>query len=461
MIPPILTTEIRYEHDVVLARQRARQVARLLGFDGQEQTRIATAVSEIARNAYQYAGGGKVVFELAPDPARLDITIRDAGPGIARLQDVLDGRYRSRTGMGLGLLGARRLSDRFQVRSEPGAGTLVVLTKFLPRTASADADTVARVSRELAQLAPHDPLSETREQNRELLRALEEVRERQIEVERLNQELSETNRGVLALYAELDEKAADLARASELKSRFLSNISHELRTPLNAILNITGLLLQRADGPLLDEQERQVRFVRGAASTLSEMVNDLLDLARIEAGRSVVRPTSFTAVDLFAALRGMFRALSTSESVTLVFEDPGNLPPLATDEGKLSQILRNFIANALKFTERGEVRVAATVAPGERVTFSVTDTGIGIAPGDQERIFEEFSQIDSALQRKATGAGLGLPLSRKLAELLGGGVALSSVPGRGSRFSVTIPASWAPPPRLSNPGATAIEVLHA
>ena len=150
---------------------------------------------------------------------------------------------------------------------------------------------MARVSRELALLAPHEPLAELREQNRELVRALDEVRERQAEVERLNQELAETNRGVLALYAELDEKAADLARASELKSRFLSNISHELRTPLNAILNITRLLLDRADGPLADEQDRQIRFVRSAATSLSEMVNDLLDLARIEAGRSVVRPT--------------------------------------------------------------------------------------------------------------------------------------------------------------------------
>ncbi|HUR93793.1 MAG TPA: ATP-binding protein [Gemmatimonadales bacterium] len=461
MIPPILTAELRYEHDVVLARQRARQIARLLGFDGQEQIRIATAVSEVARNAYQYAGGGKVVFALAADPPRLDITVRDSGPGIARLQEILDGRYYSRTGMGLGLLGARRLSDRFDVRSAPDSGTVVVLGKLLPRTASPDPDTVARLSGELSRLAPHDPLSETREQNQELLRALDEVRERQAEVERLNQELSETNRGVLALYAELDEKAADLARASELKSRFLSNISHELRTPLNAILNITGLLLERVDGPLLDEQDKQVRFVRGAATTLSEMVNDLLDLARIEAGRSVVRPTAFSAVDLFAALRGMFRALAMSDAVALIVDDPTDVPRLFTDEGKLSQILRNFIANALKFTERGEVRVTAACGSEGEVTFTVADTGIGIAPEDQERIFDEFSQVESELQRKATGAGLGLPLSRKLAELLGGEVGLTSTPGRGSTFSVTIPASWAPQPRLSNPGAPAIEVQHA
>jgi signal transduction histidine kinase len=463
MIPPILTTEVRSEQDVVLARQRARQIANLLGFAGQDQTRIATAVSEIARNAYQYAGGGKVVFELGSRPPRLQISVRDRGPGIARLDDVLNGRYRSATGLGLGILGARRLSDRFSLRSAPGEGTLIVMEKLIDRreAQTATAEDVSRLSRQLALLTPHDPLTEIREQNQEVLRALDELRERQGEIERLNLELAETNRGVLALYAELDEKAADLARASELKSRFLSNISHELRTPLNAILNITRLLEDRMDGPLTDEQERQVRFVRAAASTLSEMVNDLLDLARIEAGRTVVRPTTFTAVDMFAALRGMFRALSPSDRVILVLDDPSDIPPLTTDEGKLSQILRNFIGNALKFTEHGEVRVSAAVSDGDQVVFAVADTGIGIAPEDQERIFEEFSQLESALQRKATGAGLGLPLSRKLAELLGGHVALTSVPGSGSTFSVTIPATYAPPSRSSQPDMRAIEVGHA
>ncbi len=460
MTAPILTTELRTEHDVVLARQRARQVARLLGFDAQEQTRIATAVSEVARNAHQYAKGGRVVFELASAPPRLDITISDAGPGIGRLPDVLEGRYRSSTGLGLGLLAARRLSDLFDAASEPGS-TVIRLGKLLPRGTSADSETVARVSAALAQLAPHDPIAELREQNRELVRALDEVRERQTEVERLNQELAETNRGVMALYAELDEKAADLARASELKSRFLSNISHELRTPLNAILNISNLLLAHVDGPLAEEQHRQVGFIRSAATNLSEMVNDLLDLARIEAGRSVVRTSAFTAVDLFAALRGMFRALAASDAVAVVVEEPDGIPGLVTDEGKLSQILRNFIANALKFTERGEVRVSARMEPDGRVTFAVADTGIGIAPQDQERIFEEFHQLDSALQRRSTGTGLGLPLSRRLAELLGGGVSVQSTPGSGSVFSVTIPPSWSPPPRLSSPGQPAIEVQHA
>ena len=445
MTASILRTEICQEQDIVLVRQRARQIARLLGLDPLDQSRVATAVSEIARNAYQYGGGGRAQFELVEQPEpMLRIRVQDEGPGIARLADVLAGRYHSPTGLGLGIVGARRLSDSFEITSEPGAGTTVVLGKRLgPGRRPSTADLTLELSREPVPARANPAALESREQERELLRSLEEAREWQAEVERLNQELADTNRGVLALYAELDERAQELARASELKSRFLSNISHELRTPLNAILNITRLLADRSDGPLTAEQERQVHFVRAAAGTLSEMVNDLLDLARIEAGRTVVRPTIFTVHDLFGALRGMFRPLATSDAVALVFEEPAAMPPLHTDEGKLSQILRNFIANALKFTERGEVRVTV-VDEGDAVTFSVADTGIGIAPEDHERIFEEFSQIDSVLQRRATGAGLGLPLSRKLAELLGGGVSLTSTPGVGSTFRVSVPREYVP-----------------
>jgi signal transduction histidine kinase len=460
MIPSILTADLRTEQDVVLARQRARQISALLGFDGLEQTRLATAVSEIARNAVQYGGGGRVGFELTPHPPLLVVRVSDRGPGVARLQDVLDGRYHSPTGMGLGLLGARRLTDRFEIETGPGRGTTVTLGKALPPGVLVSSEGVARVSRELALVVPADPLDEVRTQNQELLRTLQEGRERQVEVERLNQELAETNRGVLALYAELDEKAADLARASELKSRFLSNISHELRTPLNAILNITGLLVDHVDGPLNAEQDRQVRFVRSAALTLSEMVNDLLDLARIEAGRSVVRPTTFTVSDLFAGLRGMFRAITPTERVALTFDEPGALPALSTDEGKLSQILRNLISNALKFTERGEVRVSAAADAEDRIIFVVQDTGIGIAPEDQERIFEEFSQLENVLQRKAMGAGLGLPLSRKLAELLGGQLTVASVPGEGSTFTVVIPARYVEPSRVSDPSIRALQEIQ-
>jgi signal transduction histidine kinase/CheY-like chemotaxis protein len=452
MTLPILTVAIHSEDDVVTARQRARQTARLLGFDRQDQTRVATAVSEITRNAFAYAEGGRVEFlvDEKSTPPLLLTRITDHGPGIENVRQVLAGQYRSTTGMGLGIIGAKRLMDLFQIESSPARGTTVLMGKHFPRGNATFAPTsLAAISNELAQLAPRTPLAELQQQNQELLRALDELHMRQEELTRLNAELEDTNRGVVALYAELDEKAEQLQRANELKTRFLSNMGHEFRTPVNSILALSRLLLERIDGELTEEQEKQISFIRQAAQDLSDLVNDLLDLAKVEAGKIAVRPDEFEVTDLFATLRGLLRPLVIPE-VALVFDEPDGIPPLYTDEGKISQILRNFISNALKFTERGQVRVSATLdAARQTVVFAVADTGIGIALEDQDRIFEEFAQAEHPIQQRTKGTGLGLPLTRRLAELLGGSVNVRSAPGRGSVFSAIVPLVYAGPAQVS------------
>jgi signal transduction histidine kinase/CheY-like chemotaxis protein len=439
----ILNAEIRFEQDVVSARQRARHIAELLGFDSQHQTRIATAVSEIARNAFQYGGGGRVEFSVEgrTRPQVFTIRVSDRGSGIRNLDAILDGDYTSQTGMGLGIVGARRLMDRFEIQSSRDGGTCVSMHKLLARKARLlTAELVPELTAELIRQSPGGLMEAVRQQNTDLLRTLDELRQRQDELGRLNRELEDTNRGVVALYAELDERADHLRRADEVKTRFLSNMSHEFRTPLNSILALTRLLMDRVDGELSTEQERQIYFVRKSAENLSELVNDLLDLAKVEAGKLVVRPAEFEVRNLFGALRGMLRPLLLNTSVNLVFDEPEQIPPLCTDEGKVSQILRNFISNALKFTEQGEVRVSVRLSEdGRSAVFSVADTGIGIAPEHQSIIFQEFAQLENSLQRKVRGTGLGLPLSRKLAELLGGSVSVTSQPGLGSTFSAGIP----------------------
>jgi signal transduction histidine kinase/CheY-like chemotaxis protein len=452
MTLPILTVAIHSEDDVVTARQRARQTARLLGFDRQDQTRVATAVSEITRNAFAYAEGGRLEFlvDEKSTPPLLLTRITDHGPGIENVRQVLAGQYRSTTSMGLGIIGAKRLMDLFQIESSPARGTTVLMGKHFPRGNATFAPTsLAAISNELAQLAPRTPLAELQQQNQELLRALDELHMRQEELTRLNAELEDTNRGVVALYAELDEKAEQLQRANELKTRFLSNMGHEFRTPVNSILALSRLLLERIDGELTEEQEKQISFIRQAAQDLSDLVNDLLDLAKVEAGKIAVRPDEFEVTDLFATLRGLLRPLVIPE-VALVFDEPDGIPPLYTDEGKISQILRNFISNALKFTERGQVRVSATLdAARQTVVFAVADTGIGIALEDQDRIFEEFAQAEHPIQQRTKGTGLGLPLTRRLAELLGGSVNVRSAPGRGSVFSAIVPLVYAGPAQVS------------
>jgi signal transduction histidine kinase len=269
--------------------------------------------------------------------------------------------------------------------------------------------------------------------------AVAELARLRVESADLRAELEETNQGVLALYAELDVQAEQLREASELKSRFLSYMSHEFRTPLGSILSMTRLLDDELDGPLSGEQHHQVQFISNAARELAEMVDDLLDLAKIEAGRVSISPGWFEMVDLFSALRGMFRPIVEEADVDLVFEEPVGMPAMYTDDKKVAQILRNFVSNALKFTPKGHVRVSAVCESDKWARFTVSDTGIGIPREAQARLFEDFAQVDSPLQRRVRGTGLGLALCRRFAELLGGTVGMSSEVGVGSTFWVCLP----------------------
>jgi signal transduction histidine kinase len=434
----LLTVQIAREEDVVTARQRARQVADSLGFDTHDQTRVATAVSEIARNAFRYATGGRVDFALDTAERLLAITVTDSGGGIPHLPAVMSGTYQSDTGMGLGIVGSRRVMDAFQIDATR-KGTTVRMAKRLPRKTGVTKADVARIAARLASAAPRPLTDEMLQQNHELLAALEELRLRQEDLTRLNEELQDTNRGVLALYAELDETAEHLRRADQMKSKFFSNMTHEFQTPLNSILALTRLLLERADGDLSSEQERQVNYIRSAARDLSELVHDLLDIAKVEAGKVGIRPTAFEVSDLFGALRGLMRPLQNNEAVALAFDVDEPVPTLFTDEAKVSQILRNYISNALKFTERGEVLVTAAPDDAGHVMFRVSDTGIGVAPEDQGRLFQEFGQVPNPLQGRVRGTGLGLSLSKRLAELLGGSVGVASALGQGSTFWLRLP----------------------
>ena len=443
MSVPIFRISLLTERDVVQARQRAREIAAELGLDNQDQIRLATATSEMARNAFRYARNGKVTLALELDfPQRLEVTVSDAGPGISNLDEILEGRYRSETGLGMGIIGTKRLMDVFVIAADKG-GTNVRMAKHIPHQQGIWTLRMAEaLNRKMLERAPEGPYEEIEQQNQELLKTLQELRNRQEELELLNRELEDTNRGVVALYAELDERADYLRRASELKSKFLSNVSHEFRTPLNSIVSLARLLLDRLDGDLTPEQTKQVRYIESSARDLQDMVNDLLDLAKVEAGKIRIRPKRFEVHELFSALKGMLKPLlADNSSVELLFEDATNVAPLHTDEGKVSQILRNLISNAIKFTPKGQVKISAAIV-GKEVLFTVADTGIGIAPEHFETIFREFSQVENPLQERYRGTGLGLPLCRNLAMLLGGKIWLQSELSKGSTFFAQIPVVY-------------------
>ena len=288
-----------------------------------------------------------------------------------------------------------------------------------------------------------DPLSEVREQNGDLIRALSDLGARQAELVDLNQELEATNRGVVALYAELDEKAEALRMASLQKTRFLSNLTHEFRTPLGSILSLGELLLDGADGDLNAGQAKLVSLITKSSRDLLELVNDLLDLAKVEAGKIPVKRGEFTIDALFESLRGLLRPLANKNPAVELRFEVRDAADLSTDEGKVTQILRNLISNALKYTPSGSVAVVAELAPGAtEVIFTVSDTGIGIATADLARIFEEFVQIENPHQAQHKGTGLGLSLTERLVNVLGGKLVVRSIVGKGTDFEVRLPVQY-------------------
>lgn len=308
----------------------------------------------------------------------------------------------------------------YSFEAEPSGGEIVLVGTPVP---NAQLDAIAGYQSALGELA---------ELHRETAR-------QKSDLERLNRELSESIQGLTSLHAELDEKNDTLRRSADVKARLVANVSHEFRTPINSILGLSRLLLDRVDGELSEEQEVQIGFIRSNAETLRSLIDDVLDLSTIEAGKISLRTRAFSVPELFGALRGTMRALPRSNEVELVVEDPMDVPEMNSDEGKIAQVLRNLVSNALKFTPRGQVRVSASRGPNDGVEFRVTDTGIGIDPAHHELIFEDFSQIDSAAQRAVKGSGLGLALSRRLATLLGGTLAVSSELGKGTTFTLTVP----------------------
>ena len=442
---PLIRTRIRVEQDVFAVRQLGREVARVLGLETQDQTRLATALSEVGRLLVAARRDTDVVFTAAPDGVpTLRVELKYPVPGdAARLTPQL--------------AQVSRLVDTLEV-GDGQLGTVVRMSRRLPPNAPPlSPDRMDDIRVRLAGHVPGTPYDELAVQNQQLIGALDEVRAQRDDLARLNteleetnhgvmalyrqlsDELEETNRGVVALYHELDEKSVQLRAASEAKSRFLANVSHELRAPVTAIIGLGRLLTDDASDPLTAEQARQVALIRGSAADLLSLVNDLLDLAKAEAGR--IEP-SWSEVDLravFGQLRGTLRPLATRPEVDFVVEEPA-VPRLRSDEVLLARVLRNLLTNAIKFTARGTVRLAVARV-GDEVEFTVADTGVGIPPELRERIFEEFYQVPGSQAVSGRGTGLGLPYARRLVDILGGALRVSSTPGAGSTFTVSLPGA--------------------
>jgi signal transduction histidine kinase len=441
----LIRRRLRIEQDIFAVRQLGREVARVVGLDKQDQTRLATALSEVARVMLATGSAAEVTFTLTPNGVPvLRVVVENSVPGdAARLAPQL-------TQVG-------RLVDTMEV-GDGDNGTVVRMARRLPASVpSLTPERMNEIRTGLADHVPGTPLDELAVQNQQLIAALNEVRAQRDDLARLNaeleetnhgvmalyhqlsDELEETNRGVVALYAELDEKSVQLRAASEAKSRFLANVSHELRAPVTAIIGLGRLLTDSSSDRLTEDQGRQVELIRGSASDLLSLVNDLLDLAKAEAGRLEPNWSEVDLKAMFGQLRGTLRPLATRSEVDFEVDEPV-VPVIRSDEVLLAQILRNLLTNALKFTSAGSVRLSVRQA-GDDAEFIVADTGAGIPAELHERIFEEFYQVPGSQALSGKGTGLGLPYARRLVGILGGALRVTSEPGVGSTFMVRLPVT--------------------
>ncbi len=312
---------------------------------------------------------------------------------------------------------------------------------------------------------------ELQTQSMELQRTNAELEEKAKLLSEQNRSIEIQNREIEMARLGLEEKAEQLALSSQYKSEFLANMSHELRTPLNSLLILAKLLADNADANLTDKQIEFARTIYNAGSDLLVLINDILDLSKVEAGKMDIHPAPVLLERVCDYVDSTFRPLAEEKGLDLIVDVDGGLPAaIITDEQRLQQVLKNLVSNAVKFTEQGDVRLSVRLAAAGMlfstptlndqavIEFSVTDTGIGVPPEKLKLIFEAFQQADGTTSRKYGGTGLGLSISREIARLLGGAIAVTSQAGRGSTFTLYLPASYPFDPRDLAPTPVAATV---
>ncbi|WGS53307.1 ATP-binding protein [Paraburkholderia sp. D15] len=410
----ILSTAISSNLSLVAIRDRSRQIGELFGLDNVQRTRFITAVSEIARNAIQFAGGGTLTFLVgdatdADDSQCVVAEISDKGPGIANVEELLRESWHRQEGSGVGIPGSRRMADGFFIHSEPGKGTTVTLEMFLPRGTPrlSGRELSARVD-ELTRRKPQTPVEELEQQNREMMLTLEELR----------------------------QKKADLEDADKRKNEFLAMLAHELRNPLAAI----SLSLQLAERSDADYHQQTYAVIGRQTAQLSRMVNDLLDVSRITRGKVELQTEVVTIGALIDGGVEMSLPELNRRGHQVVIERPDEPISVRVDAARLKQVFNNIIHNAARYTLQPDVIRMQVTRVGNEVQVAVIDRGVGIDSAMLPRIFDLFAQAPTAIGRQDAGLGIGLTVVQRLVRDHGGSVeAFSDGAGTGTRIVVTLP----------------------
>lgn len=461
--------QVQFESDVVRARNIGILLAQELKFDNTSCIRIGTTVSELCRNMIEHAGGGHIAFKIADreiDSEGVVIVFSDRGMGIENLDHVLSGDYKSKAGMGVGLIGSQRLMDEFDIQSKKGKGTTISVARWLPKFSIALENNriseIQKAIRSTIERGDASMVDTINSQNNELLHLLKELQERSNQVETINHELEETNRGVLALNRELEDKAAAIEKAkneaeeakleaqeaNRAKSEFLANMSHEIRTPMNGISGMLEIVLP---SKLNDEQFQFLTMAKESADVLLSLLNDILDFSKIEAGQLELEEVDYRLRNVVEGVSDVVIQKIEKKGLELNVLIKNDVPGfLLGDPIRLRQVIINLVGNALKFTEKGEIDIiiennSAHVSKDKPLSnnevellFAVKDTGIGIPKEKQKTIFDSFSQADTSTTRRFGGTGLGLSISKNLVNMMNGNIWIESCVSEGSTFFFTI-----------------------
>jgi signal transduction histidine kinase len=412
----ILATPVSSNLSLVAVRDRSRQIGELFGLDNLQRTRFITAVSEIARNAVQFAGGGMLTFFVgdatdAGDTQCVVAQISDKGPGIAHLEAVLLESSHRHGATGVGMPGSQRMADGFFVHSKPGQGTTVTIEMFLPRgTPRLTVRALGELVDQLTQRKPQSPVEELEKQNREMLLALEELR----------------------------RQRAELEEADIRKNEFLAMLAHELRNPLAAI-SLTLELAAHADE---SRSEQSFAVIGRQTAQLSRMVEDLLDVSRLTRGKVELQTEVVRIETLIEGGVEMAAAEIRRRGHSVRTAYPPEPVSVRVDVARLKQVFNNIVHNAARYTSQPDTIDITVTSTGSEVMVAIADRGIGIDPGMLPRVFDLFSQATGGIGRQDAGLGIGLTVVQRLVKDHGGSVqAYSEGVGKGARIVVTLPVA--------------------